>query len=232
MYMNINVNDEKYFQQSNGIMNGIYFEYGEKEIEYLKKRDKKLARVIEQIGHIYRETDCDLFASVVHNIVGQQISTKALQTIWSKMNEALGTINAETILSCDRDQLQKFGMTYRKVDYILDFAQKVACGEFDIEAVSAMGDEDAVLALSSLKGIGVWTAEMILLFCLQRTDVFSYGDLAIHRGIRMVYGHKEIPKERFERYRKRFSPYCSVASLYFWAVAGGAIPELEARQNK
>ena len=87
-------------------------------------------------------------------------------------------------------------------------------------------DEEVILELSALKGIGVWTAEMLLLFCLQRPNVFSYGDLAILRGMRMVYRHKEIDRARFERYRKRFSPYCSIASLYFWAVSGGALPEL------
>ena len=76
------------------------------------------------------------------------------------------------------------------------------------------------------QGIGVWTAEMILLFCLQRPDIFSYDDLAIQRGLRMVYRHREISRERFETYRRRFSPCGSVASLYLWAVSGGAIPEL------
>lgn len=108
----------------------------------------------------------------------------------------------------------------------MEFAEKVVSGAFSLNAIYDMSDEDAIAALSSLKGVGVWTAEMILLFCLQRPNIFSYGDLAILRGVRMVYRHKELPKERFERYRKRLSPYCSVASLYFWAVAGGAIPEL------
>ena len=67
---------------------------------------------------------------------------------------------------------------------------------------------------------------MILLFCLQRPDVFSYDDLAIRRGLRMLYRHRDIDRQRFERYRRRFSPYGSVASLYLWAVSGGAIPEL------
>jgi DNA-3-methyladenine glycosylase II len=82
-----------------------------------------------------------------------------------------------------------------------------------------------VAALASLKGIGVWTAEMILLFCLQRPDVFSYDDLAIQRGLRMTYRHRKIGRPLFERYRRRFHPYGSVASLYLWAVACGAIPE-------
>jgi DNA-3-methyladenine glycosylase II len=68
---------------------------------------------------------------------------------------------------------------------------------------------------------------MILLFCMQRPNVFSYGDLAILRGMRMVYHHRKIDRNTFEKYRRRLSPYCSVASLYFWAVAGGAIPEMK-----
>ena len=77
--------------------------------------------------------------------------------------------------------------------------------------------------LVKLKGIGVWTAEMILLFCLERPDVFSYGDLAILRGLRMIYHHRKIDRRLFEKYRRRYSPYGSTASLYLWAVAGGAI---------
>ena len=98
---------------------------------------------------------------------------------------------------------------------------------FDLHAVEHMSDEDAIRELSSLKGIGVWTAEMILLFCMQRPDIFSYDDLAIQRGLRMVYHHRSIDRRLFEKYRRRFHPYCSVASLYLWAVAGGAIPEMK-----
>lgn len=99
--------------------------------------------------------------------------------------------------------------------------------EFDLDKINSMSDEEVISELSSLKGIGVWTAEMLLLFCLQRPNVFSYGDLAILRGIRMVYHHRKVSREQFEKYRRRLSPYCSVASLYFWAVAGGAIPEMK-----
>ena len=95
-----------------------------------------------------------------------------------------------------------------------------------------MSDADAIKALSTLKGIGVWTAEMILLFCLQRPDIFSYDDLAIQRGLRMVYHHRAIARRSFEKYRRRFSPYGSVASLYLWAVAGGAIPDMKDHVQK
>lgn len=118
-------------------------------------------------------------------------------------------------------------MTFRKAEYIKDFSLKVINGEFDLAAIESMSDADVVSALASLKGIGVWTAEMILLFCLERSNIFSYDDLAIQRGLCMVYHHKKIDRKLFEKYRRRFSPYCSVVSLYLWAVAGGAILEMK-----
>ncbi len=209
-----------------------YFKYGEKEINYLKLKDKKLGEVIDRIGHVRRTCVDDLFEAVVHSIIGQQISTKAHESIWKKIKDDLGTLDAPKLLDLGREKLQSYGTTWKKVDYIMEFAEKVNSGVFDLEAIGNMTDEEAIAALSSLKGVGVWTAEMILLFCLQRQNIFSFGDLAILRGIRMVYHHKDISKERFERYRKRFSPYCSVASLYFWAVAGGAIPEMKDYKEK
>lgn len=205
----------------------MFFTYGEAELACLRAKDKRLCEVIDKIGHVDRVVDTDLFSAVVHHIIGQQISTKAQATIWQRMQDALGTVNAETILAAGVPQLQALGMTFRKAEYITDFAEKVHTGVFSLDAVAHMDDEDAIRALSSLKGIGVWTAEMILLFCLQRPDIFSYDDLAIQRGLRMVYHHREIDRRLFEKYRRRFHPYCSVASLYLWAVAGGAIPEMK-----
>ena len=204
----------------------MYFEYGEAELSYLRQKDKRMCEVIDRVGHVERTVDTDLFSSVVHHIIGQQISMKAQATIWQRMHDALGDVNAETIIAAGVPQLQALGMTFRKAEYITDFAQKVHSGAFDLDAVGHMSDEDAIRALSDLKGIGVWTAEMILLFCMQRPDIFSYDDLAIQRGLRMVYRHRAIDRKLFEKYRRRFSPCCSVASLYLWAVSGGAIPEL------
>lgn len=202
----------------------MYFVYGDREVEYLKHKDKVLGEVIDRVGHVDREVDTDLFSAVVHHIVGQQISTKAQATIWSRMQEGLGSVDAESIGEAECGRLQSFGISFRKAEYIKDFADKVRSGEFDPQAVSRLADREAIERLSSLKGIGVWTAEMILLFCLQRPDIFSFDDLAIHRGLRMVYHHRKIDRKLFEKYRRRFSPCGSVASLYLWAVAGGAIP--------
>lgn len=205
----------------------MYFIYGDEEIEYLKSKDKILGEVIGKIGHIERVTDTDLFSSVVHHIIGQQISTKAQETIWQRLKDELGEVNAENIYKTDISRLQSLGMSFRKAEYIKDFADKVHSGSFNLQDISEMSDEEAIKALVSLKGIGVWTAEMILLFCLQRPDIFSFDDLAIQRGLRMVYHHRKIDRKLFEKYRRRFSPYCSIASLYLWAVSGGAIPEMK-----
>ena len=205
----------------------MYFAYGETECSYLRQKDKRLCAVIDRIGHIERAVDTDLFSSVVHHIIGQQISTKAQATIWCRCQDTLGEVNAEAILTAGVPKLQSLGMTFRKAEYITDFAERVHSGAFDPEGIRQKSDEDAIRELSALKGIGVWTAEMILLFCLQRPDIFSYDDLAIQRGLRMVYHHREIDRRLFEKYRRRFHPYCSVASLYLWAVAGGAIPAMK-----
>lgn len=212
----------------------MYFKYGEKEISYLKNKDKKLAEVIEKVGLIERETDPELFSALVHHIVGQQISTKAQATIWERIKKSLGAVTPETILNASVDEIRSFGISLRKVEYIKDFAEKVHTGEFDIEAAEKMEDDELIKYLTTLKGVGVWTAEMILLFCLQRPNVFSFDDLAIQRGLRMVYHHRKIDRKLFEKYKRRFSPYCSVASLYIWAVSNGAIPEMRdyAPKNK
>ncbi len=204
----------------------MFFQYGEAEINYLKSRDQKLAAAIDQIGHINRAVDDDLFSSVIHHIIGQQISTAAQATLWKRLSEKIKPVNEEGLLALGRDELQSIGMTYKKADYILDFSEKVKDGSFDISALEGMTDEQVIQALSSLKGIGVWTAEMIMTFCMQRPDVVSFGDLAILRGMRMLYRHRKIDRAKFERYRRRYAPYGTVASLYLWAIAGGAIPGL------
>lgn len=205
----------------------MYFIYGEKEIEYLKSKDKKLAEIINTLGHLERSVDSDLFSSVIHNIIGQQISMKAEKTIWQRMINAYGTITPKTIGNANINELQSLGITGRKAEYIWDFSVKVLNNEFDLDAVKQMSDKEAIAALSALKGIGVWTAEMILLFCLQRKDILSYSDLAILRGLRMIYHHRNIDRKLFEKYQRRFSPYGSIASLYLWEVANGAIPEMK-----
>lgn len=202
------------------------FPYGEQELAHLRAKDRKLGAAIERIGHVHREMEPDLFASVIHHIIGQQVSMAAQRTVWERLRQAAGTVTAKTILAMGREQLQSFGMTYRKADYILDFAKRVHSGAFDLEKLYTMDDEEVKASLCSLRGIGPWTAEMLMLFSMGRPDIVSYGDLAILRGMRMLYGRKTIDRAAFDRYCRRYSPYGTTASLYLWAIACGALPEL------
>ena len=202
------------------------FKYGKKEIDYLKSRDKRLGEVIDLIGRILWTVEPDLFSAIVQNIVAQQISSKAAESILARVGELLGEITPKSVAKTDIEAFRSCGVSQRKAEYIKEFAAKVVSGELNLNAVAKMPDTEVIAALSSLRGIGVWTAEMLLLFTLQRPDVLSYGDLGIHRGMRMVYRHRKITKKLFAKYRRRLSPCGSVASLYFWMVAGGTIPEL------
>lgn len=203
------------------------FQYGDHEIQYLKNKDKTLAAAIEQIGPIARETDADLFRSLINSIVAQQISAKALETVWNRMLQELKEITPQTIAACPVDKLQQFGISFRKADYIKNAAEKVQNGVLDLSSLSQKSDEEVCKELSSLKGVGVWTAEMLMIFSMQRPNILSYGDLAIQRGLRMLYHHRAIDRKLFAKYQRRYSPYATVASLYLWAIAGGAIPEMK-----
>lgn len=205
----------------------MYFQYGETEINYLKRKDKRLASVIDAIGHIERKLDDNLFAAVVRHIVGQQISSKAQATVWARLETRLKDVTPFAVHAASAQELQGLGMSLRKAEYIKDFADKIVSGEFNLQSVEHMSDAEAITALSSLKGIGKWTAEMILLFCLQRPDILSYDDLAIQRGLRMLYHHRKITRELFNKYQKRYSPYGSTAAIYLWAIAGGAIDDMK-----
>lgn len=143
------------------------------------------------------------------------------------MRERLGEVAPSAVCAAAEEGLQSCGITFTKARYIKSCAEKVASGQFDLDAVREMDDAEAIAALSSLEGVGVWTAEMLLLFCLGRPDILSYGDLAIRRGMRMVYHHRKVTREMFERYRRRYSPYGSVASLYLWAISSMNVPGYE-----
>ena len=130
----------------------MYFQYTTQETDYLSQKDKRLAEAIQKIGPIQREVDTDLFSAVVHHIIGQQISTKAQATIWQRMQETLGTVDAEHILAAGVPQLQKLGMTFRKAEYITDFAQKVQNGTFDLEGIGQKPDAEVIREVDQLKG--------------------------------------------------------------------------------
>ena len=204
----------------------IYFEYGSKEITHLKSRDKILGAAIEEIGHISRPVNPNIFSALINSIVGQQISTKAQATIWTRMNSLFPSMPPDTIATSSDEKLQSCGISFRKVNYIKEIAVSVCNGSLDLEHLQTLSDDELCASLSQLKGIGVWTAEMLMTFSMQRPNIISYGDLAILRGMRMLYRHRKISPELFAKYRRRYSPYATVASLYLWAIAGGACPNL------
>ncbi|MHB1392858.1 MAG: DNA-3-methyladenine glycosylase family protein [Clostridia bacterium] len=195
------------------------FEYGQKEIDYLKSKDKKLGAAIDRIGMIKRRITPDPFTALVSSVVGQQISSKAAETVWNRLNNLLGSITPENIAQAELSRIQGCGMSVRKAEYIKGVAEAAISGEVHFHTLHTLTDDEIIKKLSSLHGVGVWTAEMLLIFSLCRPNVVSYKDLAICRGMMNLYGLKELPKEKFERYRKRYSPYGSVASLYLWALS-------------
>jgi len=205
----------------------MIFTFGELEINYLKKRDKVLGAAIDVLGPIEREVNPDLFSALVNAIVGQQISAKAQATIWARMQAGLGEITPQAVLRRTQEELQSYGISFRKAAYIKGAAERVVDGRLDLAALQNKPDAEICRELTALDGIGVWTAEMLMLFSMQRPDVLSFGDLAILRGMRLLYRHREITKPLFEKYKRRYSPYGSVASLYLWAIAGGALDEKE-----
>ena len=200
-------------------MTGQYFKYGKTEIDYLKSRDKKLAAAIDKIGYIKREVTPDIFTALVNSITGQQISNKALVTILKRLHDKFSPITPENLSRIDVQEIQLCGISMRKASYISEMAKAVAGGEVDLSKLNSMSDKEVCDYLCKLKGIGSWTAEMIMLFSMQRSDILSAKDFVILKGMRALYGHKEITPALFEKYRSRYSPYGSVASLYLWQIA-------------
>ena len=220
----------------------MVFEYGEKEMDWLSRRDARMGRLIGRVGKIRRELQPDLFQSLTFNIVGQQISMAAQKTVWGRLEDALGGVTPRALAEADSQALRQMGLNGRKVEYLQELARKVACGRLDLEALARREDEEVIRELSAQKGVGVWTAEMMLIFSLGRPDVLSWGDLGIRRGMEMLYG-KAPTRQDFERYKKRYSPYGTLASFYLWELAGGRaegwqsaarfsrLPEKESREE-
>lgn len=196
-----------------------FFAYGSKEIDYLKGNDCQLGKVIAQIPMIERSINPEPFSALIESVISQQISTKAARTVCHRLHTLAGGITVENLAQLDLAAIQHCGMSLRKADYIQGITDAAMSGIVDFEKLPALSDQEVIKKLSSLRGVGIWTAEMLLIFSLQRPDVVSYGDLAIRRGMMNLYGLPELPRAAFNEYRERYSPYGSVASLYLWAVS-------------
>lgn len=198
------------------------FSYSEDEIDYLKTRDPVLGERMTRIGKIDRVIIPDLFAALIHAIVGQLISTKAANTVWNRMQNRLGAISAENLAKHTADEIQACGMTMKKAICIHGISTTIAEGAFPLEDLREMSDREVIQKLTSLQGVGTWTAEMLLIHSLERKDIVSWGDIAIRRGMMKLYGLDAMTKQQFEQYRQRYSPFGSIASLYLWQIAAEA----------
>jgi 3-methyladenine DNA glycosylase/8-oxoguanine DNA glycosylase len=195
------------------------FQYGQEEIDHLTRRDRKLGRAIARIGMIEREIIPDLFRALVHSIVAQQISRAAADTVWGRLCARLAVVTPRHVARTPVSEIQKCGLSMRKATYIKGIGEAAIRGDLDLLQLKEMPDEGVVETLSALPGIGVWTAEMLLIFSLCRPDVVSWGDAAIRRGMMNLYGLKALSRKQFDRFRRRYSPWGSVASLYLWALS-------------
>lgn len=195
------------------------FPYGEVEIQHLKRRDRKLSAAIDRIGMIEREIIPDVFSALVKSIVSQQISNKAAQSVCTRLYALVDELTPACIAAMEPSVIQQCGMSMKKATYIKNIAEAALSGELDLPALHTLSDGEIIEKLSSLNGIGIWTAEMLLIFSLCRPDVVSWGDLGIRRGMMNLYGLNKLSREQFERYRKRYSPYGSTASMYLWALS-------------
>ena len=199
----------------------MHFEYGQKEIKFLKHQDQRLGEAIDRIGMIHREVTPDLFYALANAIVGQQISGKAAETVWGRVLDRYQKVTPDGILTQSVDALQQCGISMKKASYIYQIATSIRDGSLDLEEIRVLSDEDLRKALTKLPGIGPWTADMLMIFALQRTDILSYEDFGIRKGILTLYDLPELDKKQFAGYRERFSPYGTVASFYLWELAGG-----------
>lgn len=196
-----------------------YFEYGQKEIEYLKNRDRKLGAKIDEISMVQRRIEPDIFSALISSIISQQISTKAAITVKNRLIDLVGEITPKNIAKLEIESIQKCGMSIRKANYIKEIGNVAINKTIDFEGLHKLTDEEVIKELVKLKGVGEWTAEMLLIHSLQRPNILSYKDLGIRRGMMELYALTELSKDEFQVYKNRYSPYCTVASLYLWEIA-------------
>jgi DNA-3-methyladenine glycosylase II len=195
-----------------------YITYGEIEISHLSAQDPALARAISRIGYIARRVEPDLFVALTSSIISQQISTKAAETVLNRLIVKCGLITPTNVKYQSLEDIMQCGMSGRKAKYIWDLAHAVCCFDLDLTAIRLLSDDEVIQTLSKYSGIGPWTAEMMLIFSLERPDVVSFSDLGIRRGMMKLYNLENITRKEFTEYRRKYTPYGTVASLYLWEI--------------
>lgn len=196
------------------------------KVEHLRDADPRMAQVIERFGYLERPGDAPLFDTLARNIVAQQIATPTAERITSRLLARLGDgeITPEGVVALGEEGLKGVGLPARKARWIAEAAERFLEGDISKEQLATLSDKQAIRRLVTLSGVGVWSAEMLLMFSLGREDVLSYNDLIIRRALATLYGERRLSAAKFEHYRKLFSPFGSVASLYLWAY-GNSLPK-------
>ena len=194
----------------------------------LAAADPTMGALIERIGKIdigtrlrrrSEERPADAYGALLRAIVGQQLSTKAARTIYGRVCELFGgtTPSPEQLLAASEVDLRAAGLSGRKVEYIRDLASHVLDGELELDRLEQLDDQEVIEEIVAVRGLGQWTAEMFLIFHLERPDVLSGGDLGIRKAVQIEYGLDQMPTPlRVLEIGEAWRPHRSLASLYLW----------------
>jgi DNA-3-methyladenine glycosylase II len=190
----------------------------QKIAKYLSEKDPVLAEVIKKVPPFERSWGKNYFLDLCESIISQQLSIKAADTIWKRFLALFpDTPTPEQVVQIDKEKMRGCGISYQKISYIKDLAEKTAASGILFEQFEIMTDEEIVTELVKVKGIGRWTAEMFLMFTMNRPDVFSYGDLGIRKAIQRLYNLKKEPSQKkAEQIAKKWKPYRTLACRYLW----------------
>ena len=192
--------------------------YWNKAKKYLSKKDKIMKILIEKYRHKTLTSRKDIFFSLCKSIIGQQISVSAANSVFKKFKSLCnGKINPKVVKKITIQKLKKCGLSNQKAKGIKELSIKFSNKSFNPKLIKKMNDEEAIIYLSTLRQIGRWSAEMILLFTYNRENIWPIQDIGLLRAISNNYKKKYLPPEKFVNYlKKKFSPYCSVATWYLW----------------
>lgn len=187
--------------------------------KHLRAADPILAPHVSLISSMTLVVSEDPFVDLVHSIIDQQLSEKAGRTIFERFLALFpkGMVTPDAVLALEDQTIRDVGVSWSKVSYIKAIAQAVRSKSVDFASIATLGDEDVIASLTTIKGVGRWTAEMFLMFSLGREDIFSYGDLGLRRAIQRLYGFRKEPTRRqMEKIVRRWSPYRTYAARILW----------------
>lgn len=193
-------------------------------IQHLRRSDTALAAIIQRVGPYKIEYRDPNFDTLVRSIIYQQVSGNVARVIVGRLLEAMpnGQLTPANVLRLRKPRLRACGLSTAKVEYVRDLARHAVSGNIVFEEVAHLPDAEVIAALTQVKGIGVWTAQMFLIFALRRNDVLPVGDLGVRKAMQIAYSLPELPKPaEMERIAAPWRPYCSVASWYLWRSLDG-----------